>query len=292
VNTSGDFGHVEKIGHGPVKMILIADVGFGWEIYKDFMVSNKKRYTMYAVTLPGSGNTPPLPMPAQNTGYEKRTGLETLQTALVNLIEKEKMDKPVVAGNLIIAAWLAMNTAVNYPGKISKVIIFGAMPYATWPSPKDRSGNTPVSMQERAQNVDYYIAPRVFKPMKRETWLKNLFQPYQYTNDSTLADKLYQTSASVMIPVMARYLSEFYTTDISESFGSVKVPVLVFIPGFSDRYFSGHPNSTDKKYFWNEWGNAGSNADFKIEKVPDARLFVWVDQLAAVNDRIKTFLEN
>ncbi len=290
LNSTGNLGHVEKMGQGSTKMILIADVGFSWEIYKDFMTSNKKRYTMYAITLPGSGDTPPLPMPAPGLSYEKRTGLETIQSALLNLIDKEKIDKPVIVGNLIIASWLAMNTAINYPGKVSKVIIFGGMPYATWPSPKDPTGNTPVTFKERASNVDYYLVPRIFKLMKRETWLKNLFQPYQYVTDSTLASKLYQTSATVMIPVMARYLSEFYTTDVSESFASIKIPVLVFIPGFNDQYFLSHPNSTDKKYFWSEWNNAGSNTNFKIEKIPDARLFVWVDQLDIVNKRIQIFL--
>jgi len=292
LNTSGDFGHIEKSGNGPVKMILIADVGFGWDIYKGFMKKNKKRFTMYAVTLPGSGGSPPLPMPAQNTSYGKRTGLETLQTALLNLIENEKIVRPVVAGNLLIASWLALNTAINYPEKISGVIIFSGMPYASWPSPKDPTGKTPVSMVERVPNIDYYTMPRIFKPMSRETWLKNLFQPYQYTNDSALGSGLYWETTTVLIPAMARYLGEFYTTDVSTQFMNIKIPVLVLVPGFNDEYFTSHPASTDKKYFWDEWTNAGTNNYFTIEKIPDARLFVWVDQPDMVDRSIRIFTEN
>jgi hypothetical protein len=42
------------------------------------------------------------------------------------------------------------------------------MPYASWPSPKDPTGKTPVSMAERVPNIDYYTMPRIFKPMSRE----------------------------------------------------------------------------------------------------------------------------
>src|SRR5947209_5334232 len=72
LNETGEFGQVKKIGNGPISMILIADAGFGWNIYKDFMKSNKKRYTMYAVTLPGSDNTAPLPMPSAGLSYAKK----------------------------------------------------------------------------------------------------------------------------------------------------------------------------------------------------------------------------
>jgi pimeloyl-ACP methyl ester carboxylesterase len=291
LNSTGDFGYVKKAGHGEIKMLLIADIGFSWEIYADFMNSNEKRYTMYAITLPGSGGTPPLPMPDENVSYSKRTGLEMLQKAVINLIDKEKMNRPVIAGNLIIASWLALNTALNYPDKVSKLIILGGMPFATWPSPKDPSGKTPVSMNERASNVDFYSAPRIFKPMTRETWLKNLFQPYQYANDTLMASALYQKSSTVLIPTMARLLCEFYTTDASERFADIKIPVLVVMPGFNDLYFSQHPYSTDKKYFWDEWKTATTNPNFEIKKIPDARLFVWVDQPDTVNRLIRAFIK-
>src|SRR5882672_674259 len=54
VGRQGELGRVDKVGTGPVAMILIADVGFGSNIYRDFIKANKRRYTMYAVTLPGS----------------------------------------------------------------------------------------------------------------------------------------------------------------------------------------------------------------------------------------------
>src|SRR5262249_3432161 len=59
----GQPGHVEKLGRGPIPMILLADVGEDWTLYKSFMERNAGRYTMYAVTLPGSGGTPPPPKP-------------------------------------------------------------------------------------------------------------------------------------------------------------------------------------------------------------------------------------
>src|SRR6185295_20220387 len=104
------------------------DAGFSGEIYSELMQRNKTRCTFYAVTLPGSDHTNPPAMPPEGTSYSKLTWLTNAQQGILNLIEKEKMAKPVVAGNLIIATSIALDLAIKHPDKIQKVIILGGMP--------------------------------------------------------------------------------------------------------------------------------------------------------------------
>ncbi len=50
-----------KLGRGKQTLILLPGLGFDASVFKDFMETNKKEYTMYAITIPGFGNTPRLP---------------------------------------------------------------------------------------------------------------------------------------------------------------------------------------------------------------------------------------
>ncbi len=285
---NGRFGEVKKYGTGQIKMILIPDVGFDSEIYRDFMRVNKRRFTFYAVTLPGSSGTKPPAMPSQGVSYGQRTWLHNAELAVLNLIEKEKLDRPVIAGNLIIATSISFHMAMNHPDKISRVIIFGGMPRASWPSPK----GGPVRVDERTPAVDHYMAPRLYKGMPRETWNQNLYQAIQFSADSAKGKKIFKHLSSENISVMARYLLEFYTTDVATEFDKISVPVLVLLPGFDQRYLDEHAKFMDTEYFWNGWEKARVNSNFQFETIPNARIFVWQDQPTLVNAAVNKFVSN
>jgi pimeloyl-ACP methyl ester carboxylesterase len=288
--TEGSLGEIKKMGKGPIQMILIADAGFSWDIYKEFMEKNRRRYTMYAIVIPGSVHTLPLPMPPEGTSYGKRTWLENIKKGVLLLIDSLHLTKTVLVGNLAIASWLALNIALEHPDKISSVVIVGGTPFVSWPSPKDPSGKTPVSMEERIPGTDQYMAPKFFKSMSAKTWKGNLYQVAQYTNDSARGEKYFDETAQTPVPVMVRYLCEYYTTNVSEDFANMKVPVLVLIPGFSENYFRRFTSFQSKKYFWESWEKAKINPLFQFEKISGARILVLNDQFKYVNRLILEFL--
>jgi pimeloyl-ACP methyl ester carboxylesterase len=283
----GELGLVVKVGSGSTKVILIADAGFGADIYNEMMHQNRDRCTFYAVTLPGSDNTKPAAMPPDGTSYAKQTWLINAQRGILGLIEKEKMQRPVIAGNLIIATSIALNLALTHPDKIGKVIILGGMPRASWPSQKGGQ----VLPEERPYAIDNYTAPKMYKEMSRATWNKNLYQAIQFSGDSSRGNLLFQQASAASIPVMTRYLCEFYTTDIAVDFQKISVPVLVLLPGFDEKYLEENQRFMDKEYLWNGWKKARENSNFQFETIPDARLFVWQDQAEMVNTAIRGFLE-
>src|SRR5262245_11341575 len=53
----GQLGDVQKRGHGPVPLILIAGAPFDASVWDSFAARNAERYTMYAVVPAGYGKT-------------------------------------------------------------------------------------------------------------------------------------------------------------------------------------------------------------------------------------------
>ena len=78
-------------------MILLPDLSSDWTLYQNFIERNRDRYTMYAVTLPGYGRTPPPPRPEffdpTATPWWDNAG-----QAVVKLIERNRLNNAVVVG--------------------------------------------------------------------------------------------------------------------------------------------------------------------------------------------------
>ncbi len=127
----GTLGAVRKTGRGKQVLILIAGWGFGAEVFDNFIRANSKHYTMYAVTPAGFGGTPAPPMPASSEAsakYSENTWTRGLVAGVLNLIEKEKLKKPVIAGHFVTGSQAALDLALYHPDKVGKVIIIGGMP--------------------------------------------------------------------------------------------------------------------------------------------------------------------
>ncbi|HWA33214.1 MAG TPA: alpha/beta hydrolase, partial [Cyclobacteriaceae bacterium] len=134
-------------------------------------------------------------------------------------------------------------------------------------------------------------APKMYKGMTRETWEKNLYQPIQFSKDTSRGHRYFKLAASASIPVMTRYLCEFYTTDVAVSYQKIRAPTLVILPGFDEQYLQENPRFMDKEYLWDGWTKARANPNFQFETIPDARLFAWMDQPELVDLTIRRFLD-
>ena len=140
----GQLGRVEKRGHGPIPMILIADLRMDWDVYQSFMDRNGERYTMYAVTLPGFAGTPPpprIPFDGKSTPW-----WDGVERGIVDLIGREKLARPVVVGS-VASAYLAARLALDHPDKIRAAVLLDGNVYQPVPPPSDP--NKPMSLQER-----------------------------------------------------------------------------------------------------------------------------------------------
>ncbi|HSR50452.1 MAG TPA: alpha/beta hydrolase [Acidobacteriota bacterium] len=280
----GTFGHVEKRGQGAQPMILIPGGGFGWEVFESFMQRHEEDFTMYAVTLAGMGGTPAPPMPPEGTSYGERTWISGAVQALKELIEGEQLERPVIVGHFLEGTHVALEMALEQPESVGAVIIMGGS--AKFANPQYEN----VTLEQRIGYYDSQMAPNWFKTVTLKTWNDNNFPASSYSNQPEVAESLYPKVSKGPLQIYIRYLLEFWSGDPSQHFGDIKVPVLVLMPTFSEEYKKEMDAPWLDHYFVDSWKGTAGQPLMKTEQVPDAHLFVWLDNPQVVDQAVKDFL--
>jgi pimeloyl-ACP methyl ester carboxylesterase len=284
----GELGAVKIAGSGKQTMILISGWGFGAEVFDNFIKENRKKYTMYAVTPAGFGGTPAPPMPDVSVNYAALTWTRGIVDGVLGLIEKEKLNKPVIVAHFTTGSQVALDLALYHPDKIGKVIIMGGLPYRYYRPRQDTAWGREqkYTPEQRLKVLEVAFIPW-FKTVTRKTWDAGNHRPVEYSADPAAGQKLFDLSAKVPVPVMVRYLLEFYAYDISAHYSEIKAPVLVLLPSFSESFFQetydvfGAPSKRDwmKYYFLESWNSAreSKNPLLEFQTIPNTHLFLWYD---------------
>lgn len=303
----GKLGGVNKSGNGKQSMILVPGLGFGSEVFEHFRARFEDQYIVYSITPAGFGGTPAPPMPESGITYSQLSWTNGIVTGILDLIEKEKLDKPIVFAHFVTGTQVALNLALNHPGKIGKLIIAGGSPYRYYASQVDGQWSWTQEMkytpEKRAKVVDAFWAPRWFKTVTKKTWDANMWTADDYCKDSTRGSHLFQESADVPLQVMIRYLIEWMAYDVAPQYKELKVPTLVLIPDFKEILpaadsasdtTSANPAKLYLKYFHQDvWKDAreSGNPMFQFHVVPDTRLFMWYDNPELVFRIMDAFLK-
>src|SRR5262245_15154051 len=190
----GTLGVVVERGKGPIDMVLVSGFGVGASAFDGFMRRNGDRYRMFAITLPGFEGTPAPPMPPPGTSYGEQTWTRWATDAVVKLIRQKKLSRPIIVGHFINGSQVAMRVAVEHPELVRAVVLLAGTPRyepvkATPYWPKD------MTLDQKVRAVDQFLAPRWFKTVTRDTWVKNNFFASDYSVDSALGVR-FATSAN------------------------------------------------------------------------------------------------
>ncbi len=233
----GQLGHVEKRGRGPLPMILIADLRTDWTIYQNFMDHNAERYTMYAVTLPGFGGTPPPPKPA-SLEVTATPWWDGAEKGIVNLIEKNRLHRPVVVG-MAGSGYLAARLALDHPDKIRSVVTLDGTVYSPFRSlanpdypatPEERP--SVLMAQPGAIGMLTELLPSLTPTREAaEARIKALPAPPLSANlrDLERARALAIKAALESDPRAYRYNTELFAADLSPAFKALKIPMLAIV---------------------------------------------------------------
>lgn len=296
-NKLGELGKMTKMGFGKQSMILIPGIGFGGDIFNNFMEENKDKYTMYSVTAAGFGNTQAPPIPDTSSKYSEQTWINGTVNGIINLIEKEKLQNPIIVGHFIVGSQVALILALNYPDLIGKVVILSGVPYQYYPTRKqdgtfDWSNENKVSLEQRSNIVEKYWAPVWFKTVTEKTWNDNNWNFKEYTNDSSKGIELVNISSLVPLQVNVRYILEYMTFDASTFIDKIKIPTLILIPEFNEHFFTGSEVYLEYllQVSWNSIKNINPVVQFKM--IPNARIFMWYDNPETVYNSINSFANN
>lgn len=298
----GELGAVKKIGKGKQTIILIPGWGFGADVYDNFIQENKHKYTIYNVTLAGFGGTAPPPMPDSAT-YDKQLWINGAVNGILELINKEKLVKPIIISHFNIGTQVALNLALDHSDQISKVVLLSGIPYRYYRPFSDTTWGKEArfTTAERTKIVNQYWAPTWYKTVTKKTWDAGNHTPEEYSKDYNIGKKLFDKSAQVPMPVMIQYLLEFFTYDPSARYDEIKIPVLVLLPSFSEPFFNENYQSINqtasrewmKYYYLGVWDSAKevNNSMMEIKTIPNSHLFIWYDNPKDTYKEINKFIK-
>lgn len=284
----GDLGAVKKYGNGKHSLILIPGLGFDGSVFDDFMEANKNLYTMYAVTIAGFGKTAAPPMPSEGTSYGEQTWSKATVDGLARLMDKEKMVKPVVVGHFVQGTQIALRLAEDYPDKVGGVIILGG-PAKFIVAMNGRVKDFPLDTM--VAYTDRVTGPKWFKHMTRKFYNENNIKSEIHSLDSVRGLELWRQSSFIALPVLVRYVCEYFACDVKVRFSEIRCPVLVMRPTFNEKILADPVNNYVKPQYIDSWGDAPSkNPLIQIKDIRDAATCVWKDQPDTVYLEIKKFV--
>lgn len=281
----------EKAGSGKKVMVIIPGWGFDASVFADFVKANKKQYTMYVITIPGFGNTPSPPLP-KGTSYGEQNWNKSILMGISKLIEKEKLDRPIVVGHFTQGSQLAIRMAIDYPDKVGGVIVLGGP--AKFVAIQNGKA-LPYPLKMAIYYTDNISGPKFYKTVTKSYWDQNNYMRELYSLKQDVADNLWKQVAAVPISIMIRYLLEFHASDITLEAEKIKCPVLVLRPGFKSEWLNDKENGTlnyIKLQFIDSWLDMqNKNSLIQIQDIQSASIFLWKDQPEETYKRVKEFVE-
>lgn len=282
---------VTKKGQGKQPLILIPGMYSDARSFADFIARNQARYKFYLVTPPGLQGTPARAMPARGASFSELTWTRRLEQDILALIRAEKMSKPVIVAERQPGSVAAMELALKHPDQIGGVILVGTNLMQFFPSPKDPSRKSPITLPERVSMVDEGWAAKWFKYVTSETWNSGDMLPEWFSSDPARAQQAWQEFEAAPLPVKIRYLCEFWASDVTLSLDRLRVPVLALIPNFDEKFLADPTNGFTKTAFVDPWELlASKQPKLELVKIPDARLLVLEGQSKQADGAIATFV--
>jgi pimeloyl-ACP methyl ester carboxylesterase len=289
--TTGAFatlGAMRTLGEGPRRMILIPGLGFDDGIWTEFMERHKADSTMYSITLPGFGNTAPLPMPAEGTPVGDTPWTRSTIRAIEALLDQEHLARVTIVAHWALATQIALRLALDHPDRIEAMVIIGGPLRVYDESPPGMLTSTAA---QRSQFVEG-MGQRWFKTVTRRTWDDNSFMSHDYATSPRRGLFLWREAQAPSLPVWIRYLLEFYSFDMTAGLKDLKVPTLVVQPGFDDPAFYVEP---DRNYMRNlcidsRRGAAEASDRLEFVTIPRSRLFIMFDQPEDLDRTLESLL--
>jgi pimeloyl-ACP methyl ester carboxylesterase len=283
----GTLGRVRTVGTGPRHMLLIPGLGFGDDIWTEFMAKRTAEFTMHAVTLPGFGGTAPLPI-TDGALFSDAPWTRSALTAIEALLDRERIQKVTLVAHWAYAPTLALRLALDHPDRVNAVVIIagalrnyyeGIPAMANW------------TFEQRVKGVDAY-AQRWFRTVTRQTWDDNNFMSYDYAVNPRRGLFLWRQAQEPMLPVWIRYLLEFYASDPSPRLKDLRVPVLLVQPGLDDPdYYVENGQDYMRNLCIDTWKSVvAETGKLEVASVPGSRVFVMYDKPTELDSIVNRFL--
>ena len=287
--TDANAGRFESVGTGPRQLVFIGGWGFSGDIFREFAGKNAADYTTLLVTLPGFGGTAGWPMPAESVSHATTPWMSRSADAISRMLTQRGIRDAIIIGHFIVGSHVALELAQRYPDQVRGIVLVGAELSRFWPSRADTTGRTPSTPAQRAASVDRFLVPQFFRFVTDSTWHANNYLPHTFSVDSWHATRLWREQSLVPLPIMMRYLSDFYATEFAPKLDSIRAPLLILEPGFTEHILRDTRTSYLNMMFQDSWKPAQGRTAVEIQVVPNAAVNIWLDQPDVFTAALKKF---
>ena len=291
VKTLGDDRppRIVRSGSGRRDLILIPGVYSGDAVFEQFMARNASLYRFHILTPPGLGGTPPRRLPPETTSVGEFTWTRRLARDIRELIDRNRLDKPIVVVHGFPGSLAAEELASTHPHLLGGVVEVAGMAVQAMAS--FRNAGRELTPAERIDIVDVSWVQQWFKYVTPETWESNNYQAAMLAKDAERAERARRQLEGAPLAVKIRYLVEYMASDHREMLATMTVPMLLLLPGFSEAVLADSAHSWFKARFEDDWTRLPGNPQRQVVTIGDARALLLDDQPEKADRAIVTFAE-
>lgn len=265
----------ERHGDHGRPVILIPGLEGGPWVWKGTIAQLEKDHVVYAVTLAGFDG---MPAPARKTGL-----LDQADASLQQLIEQQKIDKPVLVGHSI-GGTLALRFAGEHAALVSAVVAVDGLPIL--PGMERASAEQRQAMAERTRTQMAAMTPAQFQAAALG------YMQHIGVIDPKLAEQYAPLNARSDAAASGEYMAEDMTADYRPGLKQANVPILEISPYYAAD-FSKPPfqlSEAQKAAYYQ--GLLADAPHAKVESISPARHFVMLDQPAKFQQVLGDFLKS
>lgn len=258
--------HVMRVGSGP-PMLLIPGLASSGEVWNAAVEHYRDRFDCHVLTLAGFAGQEAIPAPL----------LDTVRTDVIRYLRENHLERPVLVGHSL-GGFVALWVAATAPDAVGPVVSVDGLPYL--PALMDPAA-TPEGSRGRADGMRRFYAGLSrgqFSAQSRTALASMITDPKNVAMASAW-------SAASDPASVGHAMYELLTTDLRESIGSVKSPVLLV--GAAGLSPDGEARAALEKAYESQVAKAPRH---RVVMAEAARHFVMLDDPAFLFRTIDAFL--
>lgn len=266
--------YVEKYANPKAKgapIILIPGLTSGGYVWDETVKRLRGEHELYVVTLAGFSGKPAIAGPK----------LPKLKASLLELIQTQKINKPVLVGHSLGSA-----SSIWFATEYSNLIrgVFGVDGLPVFPGTENMS---PEQRKTMAENTRTAMAG-----LDAATFASQQIQYMNFTGvlDPKLADSIGARAGKSDPAATADYMAELFMLDMRPDLHKISVPVAVVSPFYAPDFARFNMTEEQKNGLYKNLTNGIPN--LKLISVNNSRHFVMQDQPEVFHQKLKDFLQD
>lgn len=261
---------VERHGSGGRPLILVPGLATGGWVWQETVRAFSKEHAVYVVTLPGFDGRPAV-------GGDP---FDAARSALKELVATRKLVKPVIIGHSL-GGTLAIALAEDLGERIGGAVAIDGL--AVMPRTEGMPPDQRAAMADNMRQRMASLSPRAFASQQ---------QQYMRTIgviDMGKADDLARLTARSDPAAVAAWMGAVLAQDLRPGLAAIRAPLLMVVPTYGPDNAAMGVSGLEKVAYYRELMTGTPKLD--VATIDNARHFAMLDQPAAVNDALRTFLK-